>query len=146
MNNEGKEREVTSGGLPQDGMFQGVANYPPRSEMGFPQPSQPSNATYSSAPPPLPQLDAHGNQTGQVYEGRPTIRGQDPLPCGCGFGWLLFILGFFFGVIPWYVGAIMLFCVKTCDNREKPGLIACVIAAVIGTIVIIIVVPQYYNY
>lgn len=65
MNNEWKEREVTSGGPPQDGMFQGVANYPPPPEMGFPQQCQPSNATYFSAPPPLPQPDAHDNQTGQ---------------------------------------------------------------------------------
>lgn len=63
MNNEGKEREATSGGPPWDGMFQGVANYPP--QLGFPQPCQPSNTTYCSAPPPLPQSDADGNQTGQ---------------------------------------------------------------------------------
>uniref|UniRef100_A0ACD5VFQ3 Uncharacterized protein n=1 Tax=Avena sativa TaxID=4498 RepID=A0ACD5VFQ3_AVESA len=68
------------------------------------------------------------------------VRGQryDRLPCcGLGIGWVLFIIGFFLGAIPWYAGAIML-CFYRGDHREKPGLIACAVAAVIGTILIIL--------
>ncbi|KAF7142112.1 hypothetical protein RHSIM_Rhsim06G0186800 [Rhododendron simsii] len=69
-----------------------------------------------------------------------------PLPCcGIGVGWLLFILGFFLGVIPWYVGAIMLLCVKDYDKREKPGFIACAIVAVMATIAIIVAVAIVYH-
>ncbi|CAN1165484.1 60S ribosomal protein L18a-like protein [Linum perenne] len=49
------------------------------------------------------------------------------LPCfGIGIGWLLFILGFILGVIPWYVGVCLLLCANY-DHREKTGLIACVV-------------------
>ncbi|GFS43170.1 ribosomal protein L18ae/LX family protein [Actinidia rufa] len=38
-----------------------------------------------------------------------------------------FLVGFFLGAIPWYIGAFILLCVRV-DYREKPGLIACMIA------------------
>lgn len=38
-----------------------------------------------------------------------------------------FILGFFLGAIPWYVGAIIMLCCRV-DYREKPGYIACIVA------------------
>lgn len=38
-----------------------------------------------------------------------------------------FIVGFFFGGIPWYVGAFVALCVRV-DDREKPGYVACAIA------------------
>ncbi|KAF7141451.1 hypothetical protein RHSIM_Rhsim06G0187000 [Rhododendron simsii] len=128
---EGRERGVTSGNSPQPG----VANYPPQSAIGLPQPISPS------APPVPPQFYTHGFQAGQgnliccgacpgypVSEGIQIVKLHDPLPCcGIGIGWLLFILGFFASVIPWYVGAIILLCHKGYDKREKPGLIACAI-------------------
>lgn len=39
-----------------------------------------------------------------------------------------FIIGFFLAAIPWYVGAIILLCVRSVDYREKPGYIACTVA------------------
>ncbi|XP_042477632.1 60S ribosomal protein L18a-like protein, partial [Macadamia integrifolia] len=62
--------------------------------------------------------------------------------CGIGIGWLFFISGFFLASIPWYVGAIVLICVRSVDYREKPGLIACTIAAVLTTIAIILGVTK----
>ncbi|KAF8413586.1 hypothetical protein HHK36_001577 [Tetracentron sinense] len=38
-----------------------------------------------------------------------------------------FIIGFFLGAVPWYVGAFIILCVQV-DYREKPGFIACTIA------------------
>lgn len=38
-----------------------------------------------------------------------------------------FIVGFFLGAIPWYVGAFLLCCSRV-DYREKPGYVACVAA------------------
>ncbi|KAE9457956.1 hypothetical protein C3L33_10140, partial [Rhododendron williamsianum] len=58
---EGKERGVTSTGNPPQ---PGVADYPPKPVVGFPQPGPPPVATYSSAPPPPPQFYADGNQAG----------------------------------------------------------------------------------
>ncbi|KAH0985403.1 hypothetical protein GBA52_012580 [Prunus armeniaca] len=95
------------------GTFQGVANYyptvpppPPEPVVGFPQP----------VPPP----------GYAVVEGRPVHERRLPC-CGMGIGWLLFIIGFFLGGIPWYVGTFILLCVRV-DYREKPGYVACTIA------------------
>ncbi|KAB5534441.1 hypothetical protein DKX38_017539 [Salix brachista] len=38
-----------------------------------------------------------------------------------------FIIGFFLGAIPWYVGLFILACSRI-DPREKPGYFACTIA------------------
>lgn len=38
-----------------------------------------------------------------------------------------FIIGFFLGAIPWYIGAFLLLCARL-DYREKPGFIACTLA------------------
>lgn len=38
-----------------------------------------------------------------------------------------FIIGFFIGGVPWYIGAFILACVQM-DYQEKSGLIACTIA------------------
>ncbi|PSS05915.1 60S ribosomal protein L18a-like protein [Actinidia chinensis var. chinensis] len=140
MSEEGKERGVAGNDPypPQYGTFQGVANYPPQPVIGFPQPVPPPGAT-ASAPPPPPQYYAPGYQAVPGYavaEGRPVRERRLPC-CGCGVGWFLFIIGFFLAAIPWYVGAIILICVRTVDYREKPGYIACTVAAVLATIAII---------
>ncbi|KAG0454888.1 hypothetical protein HPP92_023810 [Vanilla planifolia] len=57
---------------------------------------------------------------------------MERLPCcGLGIGWFLFVTGFFLAAIPWYAGALILLFSRT-DYREKPGLIACIIAAVLA--------------
>lgn len=38
-----------------------------------------------------------------------------------------FLTGFFLGAIPWYIGALILLFARV-DYREKPGLVACMIA------------------
>ncbi|KAK9269525.1 hypothetical protein L1049_001301 [Liquidambar formosana] len=145
MSEEGKSRGVSSGDPhdqhpPHYGTFQGVPTYPPPPAMGFPQPVPPPGATEPSAPPPPPpQYYAHGYQTVPGYavaEGRPVRERRLPC-CGIGCGWCLFIIGFFLAAIPWYVGAIILLCGRI-DYREKPGYIACTIAAVLATIAVVI--------
>ncbi|KAG2315731.1 hypothetical protein Bca4012_066532 [Brassica carinata] len=91
---------------------EGVSNYPQQQQppAGYPQPAQP----YVS---------------GYVVNG---VTEEQRLPCcGIGIGWLLFILGFFLGSIPWYIGFFLLLCSR--NPREKPGYIACTIGAVIAT-------------
>ncbi|KAK8527559.1 hypothetical protein V6N12_054765 [Hibiscus sabdariffa] len=124
----------------QYGTFQGVANYPPprpprphnhhqhqhqhqhqhRGQMGVPQPSPPPSIP--------PQYHSQGYQAVPGYavgEGRPV----DSLPCcGLGVGWFLFIIGFFLGAFPWYIGVVIFACSRI-DYREKPGYIACSIGS-----------------
>ncbi|CAL5393746.1 unnamed protein product [Camellia sinensis] len=98
----------------------------------------PSSATgdripsaYSAADAPPPGYYAHGYQAVPGYavaKGRPVRERRLPC-CGFGFAWFLFIIGFFLAAIPWYVGAIILLCVRSVDHREKPGYIACTVAA-----------------
>ncbi|XP_058210265.1 large ribosomal subunit protein eL20z-like isoform X2 [Rhododendron vialii] len=118
---------------PQYGTFQGVQNFPPQPVIGFPQPVAPPG----SAEPP--QYYAQGYQAVPGYavaEGRPVRERRLPC-CGIGFGWFLFIVGFFLAAIPWYVGAIILLCVRSVDYREKPGYIACTVAAILAAIAVI---------
>ncbi|GFP81134.1 60S ribosomal protein l18a-like protein [Phtheirospermum japonicum] len=121
------------------GTFQGVANYQPQpppqshSVMGFPQPAPPPGYSGST-----PHYYPQGYQTVPgyaVYEGGRPFR-EERLPCcGVGIGWFLFITGFILGAIPWYIGAFLLLCVRL-DYREKPGLIACVIAALLAALAV----------
>ncbi|CAN8269337.1 unnamed protein product [Cochlearia groenlandica] len=101
--------------------FQGVSDYPPQNQpppTGYPQPAQP----YVS---------------GYAVDGGRHVTEHHRLPCcGIGIGWLLFILGFFFGAIPWYIGFFLLLFSR--NARERPGYIACAIGAVIATIIIVL--------
>ncbi|XP_047311436.1 60S ribosomal protein L18a-like protein [Impatiens glandulifera] len=117
------------------GTFQGVANYPPQPAIGFPQPAPPPGA---SATPP-PQYYAHGYQTvtGYAITDELPVRERRLFCCGIGMGWFLFIIGFFLAGIPWYVGAFVTLCIRTIDHREKPGYVACTLAAVLATIAIL---------
>ncbi|XP_004488664.1 large ribosomal subunit protein eL20z-like [Cicer arietinum] len=121
---------------PQYGTFQGVSNFPPpQPAIGFPQPVPPPGSADPSGPPFYP----HGYQAFPGYavaEGRP-VRERRLGCCGFGCGWCLFILGFFLAAIPWYVGAIIMLCSRV-DYREKPGYIACIVAAVVATIAIVL--------
>uniref|UniRef100_A0A7C8Z180 60S ribosomal protein L18a-like protein n=1 Tax=Opuntia streptacantha TaxID=393608 RepID=A0A7C8Z180_OPUST len=116
------------------GTFQGIPSYtqpPPQPVVGFPQPA-PSPGTTP------PYYYAHGYQAIPVYavaEGMPLREPRLPC-CGVGIGWFLFIAGFFLAAIPWYVGALILLCVRV-DYREKPGLVACMIAAVLAVIAVV---------
>ncbi|XP_031388997.1 60S ribosomal protein L18a-like protein isoform X2 [Punica granatum] len=62
-----------------------------------------------------------------------------PLPCfGCGIGWFSLVLGFVFPVM-WYFATILYFCnYYQKDPRERAGLAASAIAAMICTVAIII--------
>ncbi|XP_039172011.1 60S ribosomal protein L18a-like protein [Eucalyptus grandis] len=75
-----------------------------------------------------------------VAEGRPVRESRLPC-CGIGVGWFLFILGFFLGAIPWYIGLLLLVCGRI-DYREKPGYIAYTIAAILATIAIVLGVTR----
>ncbi|KAI6687105.1 hypothetical protein NL676_023933 [Syzygium grande] len=135
---------------PQYGTFQGVANYPPpnpphqQPAIGYPQPVPPPGASAPSAPPPPPpHYYHHGYHTVPGYavaEGRPVRESRMPC-CGIGVGWFLFIIGFFLGAIPWYIGLLILLCGRI-DYREKPGYIACTIAAILATIAIVLGVTR----
>ncbi|XP_043707780.1 60S ribosomal protein L18a-like protein [Telopea speciosissima] len=149
MSEEGKSRGFVGGSDQQQhqqhhyGTFQGVPGYPPlepQPAMGFPQPVPPPGVGSPSAPP----YYAHGYQAVPDYavaEGRPVREPRLPC-CGIGIGWLFFISGFFLAAIPWYVGAIILLCVRRVDYREKPGLIACTVGAFLAIIAIIIGVTK----
>ncbi|XP_061374309.1 large ribosomal subunit protein eL20z-like [Gastrolobium bilobum] len=122
MNDEGKNRGIATDN-PYYGTFQGVANY------------------YPTAAPPAPYGGPHAYYQGQGYvavpvyavaEGRPLREHRLPC-CGLGLGWLLFIIGFFLGGVPWYIGTFFLLCVRM-DYREKPGLIACTVASLIAVV------------
>lgn len=98
---------------------------------GMPQPVPPSQAPYYN------QQGGYQPVTGYPIDGSPENNPNrrtydtDPLPfCGLGFGWFLFILGFFIASVPWYVGAFIFFCLSY-DYREKSGLAACAIAALV---------------
>lgn len=104
------------------GTFQGPPSYPPPRPppVGFPQP----------APPPGLSAHRRGYQAVSARDYEAGVRGHshDRLPCcGIGFGWFLFIIGFFLGAIPWYIGALLLWCSRV-DYREKPGYVACTVA------------------
>ncbi|GAB2236172.1 hypothetical protein Drorol1_Dr00027911 [Drosera rotundifolia] len=126
----GKSRGV------EETIFQGVASYTPEPApaIGLPQPLPPPGAASAGLPVVVPP-NAVGYQpqavTGYaVEEGRPVRKRRLPC-CGIGVGWFLFIIGFFLAGIPWYAGAIMLFCSSNLDYREKPGYIGCTIAAIV---------------
>ncbi|XP_078174836.1 large ribosomal subunit protein eL20z-like [Carex rostrata] len=114
------------------GISQGPPSYPPPPVMVFPQQAPPPGNIASAQP--APGYYSHGYQTAPGYNA--TVEVREPLPCGIGIGWILFILGFFLA-IPWYVGAILL-CASRKDTREKPGYVGCTVAAVIFTILVII--------
>ncbi|KAL5232316.1 hypothetical protein ABZP36_031092 [Zizania latifolia] len=119
-----------------------------RPPVGFPQPAPPPGfggvhphqqqkrqQPYAPAEPYYAQGYQAVTGYGPIVEGRPVRMRHLPC-CGLGLGWLLFIAGFFLAAIPWYVGAFILICVRVHDYREKPGYVACTIAAAIAAIVI----------
>ncbi|KAK9674246.1 hypothetical protein RND81_12G220700 [Saponaria officinalis] len=111
------------------GTFQGTLT---PTAMRFPQPAPPPG---SMDPPP--EYFSRGYQSVPGYivaDGRP-MRAYERLPCcGIGFGWFLFIIGFFLAGIPWYAAAIILICCRNVDPREKPGYVCCTIASVLAII------------
>nr|DAD36722.1 TPA_asm: hypothetical protein HUJ06_007363 [Nelumbo nucifera] len=71
-----------------------------------------------------------GDHPGGLYD--------EPLSCfGCGFGWFFFLLGFVFPLL-WYCATVLYFgsCLK--DPRERAGLAASAIAALICSVVLLI--------
>ncbi|KAL5728684.1 hypothetical protein ACHQM5_001737 [Ranunculus cassubicifolius] len=64
-----------------------------------------------------------------------------PLPCfGCGIGWFSFLLGFAFPLM-WYYATILYFGnYYRKDIRERPGLAASAIAALVCSVALVITV------
>ncbi|XP_033137283.1 60S ribosomal protein L18a-like protein isoform X2 [Brassica rapa] len=134
------------------GTFQGVANYPPPAPPPqlLPLPQQPI-ATSPLLPPVhgYQNLQGHGGGGGFVnyaqgyplvplVEVRPVREHDVPVPCcGFGMGWFLFIMGFLFGGIPWYLGAVIILFTSV-DHREKAGYVACSIASVVYLIAVML--------
>ncbi|KAI3780065.1 hypothetical protein L2E82_09939 [Cichorium intybus] len=90
--------------------------------------SEPRKDGHEQYPPPPPHKYGCTLVPGYAVaaEGRHVREGRLPC-CGIGIGWFLFTVGFFFAIIPWYIGAFILLCAGY-DDREKPGYVACVIA------------------
>uniref|UniRef100_A0A7N0VFZ3 60S ribosomal protein L18a-like protein n=1 Tax=Kalanchoe fedtschenkoi TaxID=63787 RepID=A0A7N0VFZ3_KALFE len=99
------------------------------------QPRHVDGSTVTYPPPPPPPAD----QSVPGYVVAAVVPAKERLPCcGLGFGWVLFILGFFLTIF-WYVGAVLLlYVIHKKDYREKPGCIACLVGAVIVTVVVIV--------
>ena len=133
-----KAAAAAGGGVGEYGTFHGPPSYPPpRPPVGYPQPAPPPGLHGQREPN---SRHRGGYQAGNAQDYEAGARGHkhDRLPCfGIGMGWFLFVLGFFLGAIPWYVGAFLLWCSRV-DYREKPGYVACTIAAVLATIAVII--------
>ncbi|KFK35717.1 hypothetical protein AALP_AA4G028000 [Arabis alpina] len=143
-NNKDKNRAASS---PSSyGTFQGVPINPPPSlpprppshhpVAGLPRPSQPPGASHHD------HLSVHQYiQEHQTVPGYPVAEGrhvqEHRLPCcGIGIGWFLFFTGFLLGAVPWYIAVFLFVCTKI-SPQEKPGYIACAIAAVLATIAIV---------
>ncbi|XP_037474400.1 60S ribosomal protein L18a-like protein [Triticum dicoccoides] len=144
----GQDLEAGAGDGGEKGMAHSSSSGPlPPSEPPHLRGQDPAQYQYGQQQQPYAPADpyyAQGYQAapgyGPVVQGRP-VEGRPMrmrrLPCcGLGMGWLLFIAGFFFAAIPWYIGAFILICVRVHDHREKPGYVACTVAAIIAAIVI----------
>ncbi|WOH12024.1 hypothetical protein DCAR_0831521 [Daucus carota subsp. sativus] len=124
--------------------FQGVLNAQPQPPPQSLPPSQPVVGYPQPVPPVGYYSHGYQNVPGYVYpDERPYLEHRLPC-CGMGVGWFLFICGFLFGTVPWYVGAILLLFVRM-DYREKPGLIVCTLASVLATIAIMLGVTKATN-
>ncbi|KAK6785360.1 hypothetical protein RDI58_018815 [Solanum bulbocastanum] len=130
----------------------GTFQPPPQPVIGFPLPVPPPGSVlepseyyacgYQSVPVPPPgavlepsEYYARGYQSvpGYVVDERRPVT-EPRLPFGIGLGWFLFIIGFFLAGFPWYVAAFIPLCNRSIDHREKPGYVACTIAAVLAVI------------
>jgi hypothetical protein len=97
-------------------------------QSGVPQPVPPSQSPHY---PSVTGYPVEGTPLREDYNPNRRTWDTHPLPfCGLGFGWFLFILGFFILSIPWYVGTFIFFCIRY-DPREHAGLAACAIAALV---------------
>ncbi|PKI67980.1 hypothetical protein CRG98_011576 [Punica granatum] len=118
------------GGPNYYGTFQGVANYwPPLRQpplTSFPQPAPPPGTTVAAHPA---TFYSNGYQT--VVTDIPSTKMLAIIFLSPDFTWGRFVVGFFFGGIPWYVGTFLLFFSQL-DIREKPGYIACAVASVLA--------------
>eukprot|EP01025_Chloroclados_australasicus_P045723 TRINITY_DN501_c0_g1_i1.p2 TRINITY_DN501_c0_g1~~TRINITY_DN501_c0_g1_i1.p2 ORF type:complete len:170 (-),score=7.07 TRINITY_DN501_c0_g1_i1:414-923(-) len=100
---------------------------------------------YPVAPPVSNPTGFQGDPTLVAYQ--TDVVYEQPMPCGCGLMWTIFILGFLIGGwITWWIGVFVGISSIKRDKREKPGFIANFVAAVIGTILFFTVfVPLYVN-
>ncbi|KAL9232492.1 hypothetical protein vseg_007600 [Gypsophila vaccaria] len=120
--------------VPHYGTFEDVL--PSSPSIGFPQPMLP-NRYYDHAYQAVPGY--------VVADGTP-VGAHHRLPCcGLGYGWFLFIIGFFMAGVPWYAAAIIFLCCRNAyvDPREKPAYVCCMIFAVLGIITTIFGVMSF---
>jgi len=121
--------------------------YPPTKPYGSPPPQEGGSPYYYTTtpvegipvgvgPPPPWQPPPHQQQAS--YYPSPAGGGvtQEPLLCGIGLMWLLFIAGFFFWPL-WFVALCFYGRVKR-DGRERAGYIANVTAAMVLTLMIVV--------
>eukprot|EP01023_Acetabularia_acetabulum_P034208 TRINITY_DN32126_c0_g1_i1.p3 TRINITY_DN32126_c0_g1~~TRINITY_DN32126_c0_g1_i1.p3 ORF type:complete len:171 (-),score=36.49 TRINITY_DN32126_c0_g1_i1:311-823(-) len=88
--------------------------------------------------PPVPGQVANGQCAQPVY---PAQEVDEPLPCGCGLMWTIFLVGFMIGgIFTWWIGVCIGVFVSRQDAREKAGFIANLIAASVGTAIFLFVV------
>lgn len=65
---------------------------------------------------------------------------DEPLPCfGCGIGWFTFLLGFLFPPLWYYAAFLYLRKYSRKNPRERPGLGASAIAALVCTVASLII-------
>lgn len=57
--------------------------------------------------------------------------------CGCGVGWCCFLLGFILPLF-WYYATFLFIAQCQNDPRERPGLAACAIAALVNTVALVL--------
>ncbi|XP_021306431.1 uncharacterized protein LOC110431607 [Sorghum bicolor] len=86
----------------------------------------------ASQEPGTPAAARTQDAAGRSSPGRRRPHGRRRSPGRCPHGRRTdaarFIFGFFLGAIPWYIGALLLWCSRV-DYREKPGYVACTVAA-----------------
>ncbi|KAG0582725.1 hypothetical protein M758_3G082100 [Ceratodon purpureus] len=86
------------------------------------------------------QMLLHPGEYGNMgAEAQPYVGLYDrPLPCcGCGVGWCCFLMGFILPLF-WYYGTFLFLGQCQNDPRERPGLAASAIAALVNTVALIL--------
>nr|XP_011465979.1 PREDICTED: uncharacterized protein LOC101290790 isoform X2 [Fragaria vesca subsp. vesca] len=91
------------------------------------------------------KLEVDGGGESALVEDRCSDGVYDkPLSCfGCGIGWFSFLLGFAFPPL-WYYATVLYFGNYVKDPRERPGLAASAIAALISSVVLVVLLASLF--
>ncbi|XP_024187506.1 60S ribosomal protein L18a-like protein [Rosa chinensis] len=92
------------------------------------------------------KLEVDGGGDSALVEARFSDGVYDkPLSCfGCGIGWFSFLLGFAFPPL-WYYATVLYFGNYLKDPRERPGLAASAIAALICSVVLVVLLFSLFS-